>query len=340
MNDLGFSGIKELRYYVMLALYFPILLYAFSTFDLNEETFVVQEFEPVVVGSDQVVLGQPFQGRAFLAVGNGQGQSLEGTGDLKTVGDSLFTMSTGSLLDPTETQKEVSYRGAFNVAQVGGEVAKIPVSGSFTVRRPEIVALSEATQTLYRLCSNPVRIEVPGLDDHPLKLVSGGRKVDGRTINISPAGDNVDVSVYVLEDGEEVYLGRKSFAVIDPPRPEIKVANAGRPVSNGENISRRRALLEFEVVPDEAFQRRFPKDARYVVGSATIYLRKGLTASKKVGTFKLDGNKLVLTRILRDASAGDRVLIRLDGLKRINHGGQAVNVRLHEASLTFGFVVS
>ena len=30
------SKAKELRYYVMLALYFPILLYAVSTFDISE----------------------------------------------------------------------------------------------------------------------------------------------------------------------------------------------------------------------------------------------------------------------------------------------------------------
>ncbi|MDX1429394.1 MAG: hypothetical protein R3282_03855, partial [Rhodothermales bacterium] len=72
----------------------------------------------------------------------------------------------------------------------------------------------------------------------------------------------------------------------------------------------------------------------------TVYLRKGMTASKKIGSFRLDGNKLVLTKALRDARPGDRVLIRLEGIKRINHAGQAVNVQLHEASRTFGYSVS
>ena len=340
MNDLSMAGIKELRYYVMLALYFPILLYAFSTFDLNEETFIVDSFEPVVVGASQVVLGQEFQGRAFLAVGSGQGQQLIGEGGLQSVGDSLFSMPTGSLLAADETEKQVDYRGAFQFSQVGGEVASIPVSGTFTVRRPDIVAMSEATQTLYRLCENSVRIEVPGLEQRPLRLVVGSSRVDGRRIKVSPSGRNVEVNVFVLEGSDEIFLGKKEFAVIDPPRPEIGVTNAGRPINNGDGISRRRAILEFDIKPDESFQSRFPRDARYLASRATVYLRKGLQASKKIGTFNLEGDKLVLTRVLRDAQPGDRVLIRLEGVKRINHNGQAVDVQLHEASRTFGYVVS
>ncbi|NNE35651.1 MAG: hypothetical protein HKN13_10460, partial [Rhodothermales bacterium] len=210
MNDAALSGIKELRYYVMLALYFPILLYAFSTFDLNEETFVVESFEPVVVGSSQVVLGQKFQGRAFLAVGGGQGQQLIGDGALESLGDSLFSMSTGDLLSAGETEKEIDYSGAFQFTQVGGEVATIPVEGRFTVRRPDIVAMSEATQTLYRLCRNTVRIEVPGLEDRPLKLAVGKSRVEGRRITVSPTGGTIDVNVFVEEGDKDVFLGKKS----------------------------------------------------------------------------------------------------------------------------------
>ncbi|MBT8401703.1 MAG: hypothetical protein KJO98_14590 [Rhodothermia bacterium] len=340
MSDFAMAGIKELRYYVMLALYFPILLYAFSTFDLSEETFVVNSFEPIVVGSDQVVLGQPFEGRAFLAVGGGEGQRLEGAGELETLGDSVFTMRTGDILKPNESEKTVSYEGAFHFTQVGGEVARIPVEGTFRVRRPDIVAFSEATQTVYRLCSNSIRIEVPGLENRPLSLSAGGQSIRGRQITLSPSGKSAEVKVSVVEDDREVFLGSKSFAVIDPPRPEIRVTSAGRPINNGESLSRRRALLEFAIEADESFKRRFPKDARYVAGSATVYLRKGMTASKKIGSFRIEGNKLVLTKALRDARPGDRVLIRLEGIKRINHAGQAVSVQLHEASRTFGYSIS
>ena len=47
---------------------------------------------------ETLVLGQPFTARAFLAVGAGQGQYLEGDSTLTAEGDSLFRMPTAALL--------------------------------------------------------------------------------------------------------------------------------------------------------------------------------------------------------------------------------------------------
>ena len=335
------GSLKELRYRVMLALYFPILAYAFSTFDLSEDTYAVQEVRPVVMGEQTVVLGQDFTARAFLAVAGGQGQQLQAGGDLEVLGDSLFQMPTGSLLSEGEDETVVPYEGAFRFQQIGGEMAEIPVEGSFRVRRPEIVAASEAAQALYRRTLNEIRIEVPGLEDKQLRLESGGRRIDGRSIALSPSGESVSVRVFLPDSSrDDVFLGSKEFSTIEPPRPELRVLNAGREINNGDNLSKRRALLEFEVVPDQEFRRRYPRDARYSVGRATVYLRKGLTASQEIGTFDLDSGKLTLTRQLREAQPGDAVLIRLEGVYRINHAGTAVPVDLSEASRTFGFTVS
>ncbi len=335
--------LKELRYNIMLALYFPILLYAFSTFDISENTYAIKDLQPVVVGEETVVLGQPFEARAFLAVGTGQGQQLLGDSTLVAQGDSLFLMPTASLLADDENEKEITYTGRFQLGQLGGTISEIPVSGRFRVRRPEIVATSEATQTLYRRCLNTIRIEVPGLEDRALRLVSGGG--DGsvsRSITLSPTGEGAKIDVYLVDETDgDVYLGSKRFAVMDPPRPEIRVSNAGRELRNGDNLPKRRAMIEFDVAPDQEFRRRYPRDARYSVARATVYLRKGLTASQEIGTFNLEGGRtLVLTRVLRQAQPGDRLLIRLDGVVRINHAGRAVSVPFSEASRTFGFIIS
>lgn len=338
------SRIKDMRYSVMLALYLPILLYAFSTYDLSDDAYAVQSIEPVVVGEQTVLLGQPFNARAFLTVGRGEGQRLEAdSSGVEVVGDSLLRMPTGGLLGEDQQEKAVSYGGRFRFQQVDGQTAEIPVSGSFRVRRPEVVATSEATQSLYRRCLNRIRINVPGLEERPLLLEGGGRRVEGRSISLSPSGSGPAVVRVSLADsarGENVYLGQKKFALIDPPRPQLRVSNAGREVTNGDNIPRRRAVLQFRVQPDEEFRQRYPQDARYSVGRATVFLRKGLTASEEVGTFDLSGGRLVLTRALRDAEAGDRVTIRLEGVARINHAGRAIPVSFSEGSRTFGFVLS
>lgn len=338
------QSLKDLRYNVMLALYFPILLYAFSTFDLNENSYVVEDVQPVVVGEQTVVLGQPFEAKAFLAVANGEGQSLQSTSDsaLQVIGDSLFRMETASLLAEGESEKTVSYSGRFAYNEIGGGTSEVPVEGNFTVRRPEIVAQSEAMTALYRRSLNRLRFDVPGLEDRRLRLDAGGNRVTGRTLTLSPSGDGATVRVYLAgEDGaDDIYLGSKSFTAINPPRPEIRVLNAGREVRNGDNIPRARALLQFQVQADEQFRSRYPQDARYAVGNATVYLRQGLTASRRVGSFPVNGGRLVLTRALRDARPGDRVTVVLSGISRINHAGQAIGVPFNRGSLTFGFTLS
>lgn len=326
----------------MLALYLPILLYSFSTYDLNETSYVVAELEPVVVGEQNVVLGQPFEARAFLTVAGGQGQALQGSESLTAVGDTLFQMSTGDLLAEDEQEKQVAYAGNFDFQQVNGESVSIPVEGNFTVRRPEIVATSEATAALYRQTLNSIRIDVPGLEDRTLLLQTGGDKQEGRTVNLSPRGEDASVRVFLAgNEGEnDVFLGTKSFSVIDPPRPEIKVLNAGREINSGDNLPSRRAMLEFQVQPDDEFKQRYPKDARYAVGRATVYLRRGMAASERLGTYDMQGNQLVLTRVLREARPGDRVIVQLDGVYRVNHAGQSIAVPLSKASRTYGFTLS
>lgn len=336
------ESLKDLRYNVMLALYFPILLYAFSTFDLSDESFVVNEVTPVVISDQTVVLGQPFEAKAFLTIGSGEGQELIGAGSLQTVGDSLFQMQTGALLGEDEAQKEVAYSGTFRFPQVSGEIAEMPVTGAFRVRRPEIIAASEATQALYRQSLNTIRFEVPGLEDRQLKLSAGGSPVEGRTINLSPEGNGTTVAVYLVGgNGEEdLLLGRKSFTTIDPPRPEIRVFSAGRELRNGDNLPRARALLEFRFDADEEFKQRFPRDARYGASRARVFLRRGLAASEDLGVFDLDGGSLVLTRALRDARPGDRVMVQLEGVVRINHAGRAIAVPLNQGTRSFGFTIS
>ena len=334
--------IKDMRYNVMLALYFPILLYAFSTFDLSDDVYVVDSVQPVVVGEQTVMLGQPFEARAFLAIGGSGAPVLTGEEGLQVVGDSLFRMATGALLADDQTEASVPYRGTFAFQQIGGATSQIPVAGTFTVRRPEIVAQSEAATALYRQSRNTLRFDVPGLEDRQLRLDAGGQRVDGRSITLSPAGGGASVRVYLAGDNgaDDVYLGSKSFVAIDPPRPEIRVTSAGRELRNGDNLPKARAMLAFQITPDEQFRARFPQDARYGTGRATVHLRQGLAASRELGTFALDGGQLVLTQALRDARPGDRVTVVLNGVHRINHAGQAIAVPFSAGSLTFGFVVS
>ncbi|MEM8599336.1 MAG: hypothetical protein AAGF99_05410 [Bacteroidota bacterium] len=329
-------SVKDMRYNVMLALYFPILLYAMSTFDLDDSTIAVGNVQPYLDAEETVVLGQPFQARAMLAVGSGEGLSLNGSETFMASGDSMFVMETGNLLAENEDVREVEYAATMTVPQLGGGTREVPISGTFTVRRPEIVAVNAGEVALYRQCRNEVRIDVPGLEDRPL-ILNG---TEARTLTLAPSGQTAGIRVETPGPDGNVFLGSKSFAVIDPPRPEIRVSNAGRSINNGDNLPRGRFALNFAVAADQEFAQRYPSDARYGVGSATVYIRRGLTASERLGTYNLSGGRLPAIRALASARPGDRIIVQLNNVYRLNYAGTSVGVSLNEGSRTFSFTIS
>jgi len=349
----GDARIKELRYQVMLALYLPILLYSFSTFDLSEQSVAAEKVEPVLVGGQQtVVLGQEYTANAYLKAAQlaKGGQITLRTDDQKVTveGNEDVIVPTAKLLAEGEEEKKVEYSVQMQYDQLEGQASQT-LSGSFTVRRPELVATSVATKSLYRRTRNQIRIDVPGLENRQLQLESSsGAQVDGRQLTLSPSSDNLTVRAYLpsQEDDDRVYLGEKQFAVIDPPRPQIQVLDAqGEQISNGESISRRRPGLQLRVEADAEFAKSYPQDANYRVGSARVSIRKGLQASQEIGTFDL-GQNSSLTRALinglnqANAQPKDRVIIQLQDVVRINHAGQAIPVDLNDSSLSYSFILS
>ena len=338
----GSSGIKELRYQVMLALYLPILLYSFSTFDLEETTFAVTEVNPIVVGPDNIVLGQSYDARAYLTAGN-EVQLDAPDERMSVVGDSLLRMPTGALLGEEEAEKEISYTAEVTYKQVKKETATTKVRGNFTVRRPELVATSVATQSLYRQTLNEIRIDVPGLENQPLRLESSaGGSVDGRQMSLSPSGESISVRAYLRGEDENVYLGQKEFAVIAPPRPSLKVLDAaGSELSSGGSVSKARPVLNFQVQADREFAQSYPQDANYRIRQAKIAIRQGLTASQEIGTFDLqNGSELRLVRELRRYREKDQLLVELQGIVRVNHAGQEIPIEVPESSRSFSFTLT
>jgi hypothetical protein len=349
----GSARIKELRYQVMLALYLPILLYSFSTFDLSEQSVAAEKVEPVLVGGQQtVVLGQDYNANAYLKAAQlaKGGQITLRTDDQKVTveGNENITIPTAELLSEGENEKEVEYSVQMEYDQLEGQNRQT-LTGSFTVRRPELVATSVATQSLYRRTRNQIRIDVPGLENRPLQLqASSGAQVDGRQLTLSPSSNNVVVEAFLpsQDGGDPVKLGEKEFAVIDPPRPQIQVLNSqGEQITNGESISRQRPGLQFQVEADAEFAKSYPQDANYQVQSARVSIRKGLQATQEIGTFDL-GSNADLTRALINglnevnAQPKDRLIIQLQGVVRVNHAGQTIPVDLNESSLSYSFILA
>ncbi len=348
----GGAEVKQLRYRVMLALYLPILLYSFSTFDLKEETVAAKKVSPILVGGEEtVVLGQDYTANAYLKaakLAKGKEITLKTEDDRVTIeGNENIKIATADLLPEGEDEKEVEYSVQMEYAQLKG-MASENLTGSFTVRRPQLVAKSVATNSLYRKTRNEIRIDVPGLEGRPLQLESSsGGSVNGRELTVSPSSSDVTVRAYLpKEEGDPVYLGKKEFAVIDPPRPQLKVQDAkGKQIANGDNLSRAQPELRFKVEPDPEFEKSYPRDANYRVKRATVSIRKGLKASEEIGTFQLGNNSTLKGELIRGlnkvrAQRKDRIIVQLQEVVRINHAGEEIPVNLNESSLSYSFILS
>ncbi len=348
----GGTDIKELRYQVMLALYLPILLYSFSTFDLKEKSVAAEKVKPILVGGEEtIVLGQEYTANAYLKaaqLAKGGEITLQTEDDRVTVqGNEDIQVATADLLNEGEDTKEIEYSVTMEYDQLEGTASQT-LNGTFTVRRPELVPKSVSTNSLYRKTRNQIRIDVPGLENRPLRLESSsGGAVNGRQLTVSPSSDKVSVRAYLpKEDGEPVYLGEQQFDVIDPPRPQLKVRDAqGEQVANGDNLPKARPVLKFEVEGDREFATSYPQDANYRVKRAKVSIRKGLKASEEIGTFELGDNSTLRGELIRglrkkDARAKDRLIIQLQEVVRINHKGEEIPIDLNEASLSYSFILS
>lgn len=349
----GGGDIKQLRYRVMLALYLPILLYSFSTFDLKEETVLVKEVKPVLSGGQKtVVLGQEYTANAYLKaskLSKGGKIKLSTEDERVTVeGNENIRIATAKLLAEGEDKKEVTYEANIQYDRAKGGPTTETLEGSFTVRRPELVATSVATKSLYRRTRNQIRIDVPGLEGRPLQLkATGAGSVDGRQLTLSPSTNSVTVKAFLPSEGEDpVYLGKKEFAVIDPPRPQLQVLDAkGAKLANGESLPRARPVVQFKVKPDAEFAKSYPQDANYRVRKAKVSIRKGLKASQEIGTFDLGSSSTLKGGLIRGlnkvgARPKDRLIIQLQDVVRINHAGQAIPVELGDSSLSYSFILA
>lgn len=348
----GSGRVKELRYQVMLALYLPILLYSFSTFDLKEKSVAAEKVKPILVGGEgTVVLGQEYTANAYLKAAQlakgGEITLRTDDGRVTVEGNENIKVATADLLAEDEDTTEVEYSVTMEYDQLEGTASQT-LNGTFTVRRPELVAKSVATNSLYRKTRNQIRIDVPGLENRSLQLESSsGGRVNGRQLTVSPSEDNVTVRAYLpKEEGEPVYLGKKEFAVIDPPRPQLKVKDAqGEQIANGDNLPRARPELQFEVEGDREFAKSYPQDSNYRVKRAKVSIRKGLKASEEIGVFELGNNSTLRGALIRglnevDARPKDRLIIQLQDVVRVNHAGEEIPVNLNESSLSYSFLLS
>jgi gliding motility-associated protein GldM len=207
---------------------------------------------------------------------------------------------------------------------------------SYFVTKPVIQVQSQAMQALYLNCANDLQVNVPALGTsyNPSFSASGGTAVAGAKtgqVTVIPKAAKVDLTV----SSNGYKIGTESFRVKPIPKPSIEVLGPGnKPVNlkQGEAANRLRSLT-VKAVPDEDFASVLPKEARYRVVDAEIILARG---SRPVGKaqYNASNGTANLNSVISKAKPGDRIVVDVKQVQRMNSRGEREDVRLGSSAST------
>ena len=199
---------------------------------------------------------------------------------------------------------------------------------TYFVARPVIQVQSAAVQALYLNCGNEMQVNCPqlGTSYKPTFKATGASSIPGAKtglVTLVPNAKEVKLNVY---NGGNL-LGTETFKVRRVPKPEIRLTSRGKAINakSGESISALRSL-DIAAIPDADFKAFLPKDARYRVTGWEVTLARG---KRPVGPpQKLSKQKASLGALMQKAKPGDRIVVEVKRVQRMNFRNQTENVSI------------
>jgi hypothetical protein len=219
------------------------------------------------------------------------------------------------------------------------------------VRRPEIVISSPGVQVLYRNCQNVLDIDVPALaaayqpsieaSDASVERLSDSLPRFG----IAPLGDSCALTVNSRAADSTVLIGELLYQVIEPPRPSIQLL-VNEQLHNGFSLIPRTSQLLLRLIPDPAFSRAFPADARYGITTIDVMIQRDLGTPDVVRTINgltreaIKGIPIDLGPEVAKAFPGTAIYLRINQIFRKNFEGKDLEeTRFTESERIIGLVV-
>jgi gliding motility-associated protein GldM len=196
----------------------------------------------------------------------------------------------------------------------------------YVVAKPVIQVQSASVQALYLNCGNELNIQVPALGSvyDPSFSASGAQVIKGANKGLVTVIPNAaQVTLNVSSGGNAI--GSEKFQVRTIPKPTIEVLAAGRPVNEKQGMAMPRSL-EIRAVPDESFKNFLPKDARYKIYQWEVTLARGARPVQPPIT--VTAESVSLSSLAAQARPGDRLVIEVKEVKRMNFKGEIETVKM------------
>ena len=235
--------------------------------------------------------------------------------------------ATGGKYDKDGKIKK-SWKGTIKIQDpLTGADKMLEHTEEYFVANPVLQVQSASVQALYLNCGNFLNINCPalGTEYNPSFRATGGTATAGKKkgeVTVVPSTPNVVLSV----SSGGTKIDDLKFKVRKIPKPEIVALAKNKPVDEKRGV---RApgprSITMKAIPDESFKAFLPKDARYKVTKWEATLVRGKRPVDKKTFTSGNGN---LSSFASKAKPGDRILIEVKQVKRLNFKNKSENVNV------------
>jgi len=312
---------------------------------INLEDYKVKDLVPMVrTGSNYVIAGKKYEADLFLTAQLATEKPSMYFGNqaiaVNEQGVGKIQFATGAENFDANGLARKTWSARINIKKPNGKDTTYKLTQEYVVAKPTLNFQSAELPALYLNCGNKVKVNVPelGAEFVPEFGISGGNIEKTGTkgeIVIIPTS-NAKVTVKVKSDG--LAIGDKSFSVRKIPLPTVLMKNGSAAINvlNGISKNEIRNLCMW-VIPNPDFQTFLPQDARYKIKKWNmIWARR----SSKKGGESGNGTRLNLGNKYDQAQPGDRIVVEIEELVRINFRNEEEIVKLPPEMKVFSVFIN
>lgn len=285
--------------------------------------------------SRYITAGTPYKANVFVAAysSTANPEMSSNMGAIKVGEDGNgFIQFTASANDYNQLgQATRVWNGQIKVATPKGDTI-LDIREEYTVVKPTLKVTADAVKALYRNCGNVLNVQVPelGAAYNPTFDITGGtvqKSSERGVVTVSP--NAARVSLTVKNNG--AVIGTEKFRVKPIPKPTVKLYAGNKELNlrKGGAMLRR---LQVKAIPDRDFAEFLPNDARYRVTEYEVILARG---TREIKAKTLSNPNANLTDFFESAKKGDRIIVDVKKVERLNHKNQREKVNMGALTFTY-----
>ena len=285
--------------------------------------------------SRMITAGTPYKAKVFVAAysSTANPEMSSSVGAIKVGengnGELQFTASANNYDELGHAKR--TWNGQIKVSTPKGDTV-LNFSEEYTVVKPTLKVTADAVKALYRNCGNALNIQVPelGASYNPKFDITGGsiQETNERgVVTVSPTAARVAITV----KNNGAVIGTERFRVKPIPKPTIRLASGGKELDlrNGGSMLR---SINVNVIPDADFAEFLPRDARYRVTEYEVILARG---TREIYSQKSSSPKMSLRDFYERARPGDRIVVDVKRVERLNYRNQRERVKMGDLTFTY-----